>query len=112
LLDEKHINSLEHMWVYQDWIKYAFDKKVKTCEFEVRDLVLKENQKTSHQECQLRDKFPPNLLGPYIIKRKFGKGIYHLANLEGNEECESINIINLHPFYSYKTSIFCNNNNS
>ena len=50
-------------------------------------------------ERQLRDKFAPNWLGPYIIKKKFGKGTYHLVDLEGNEEHEPINIMHLHHFY-------------
>jgi len=34
------------MRVYQDRIKRGFDKKVKVREFNIRDLVLKENQQT------------------------------------------------------------------
>jgi len=44
-------------------------------------------------ECQLCDKFAPNWLGPYIINKKYGFGEYHLADMEGNEECEPINIM-------------------
>jgi len=46
-------------------------------------------------EQQLRDKFTPNWLGPYIIKKKYGSGVYHLADMEGNEEREPINIMHL-----------------
>jgi len=88
------------MHVYQECIKRGFDKKVKIREFNIRDLVLKENQQTSYMECQLRDKFAPNWLGPYIIKKKYGFGAYHLAYMEGNEEHEPINITHLRPFYS------------
>jgi len=51
-------------------------------------------------ERQLQDKFFANWLGPYIVKRKFISRAYHLANLEGNEEHEPINITHLHPFYN------------
>ena len=51
-------------------------------------------------EHQLHDKFAPNWLGPYIIKKKYGSREYHLADMEGNEERESINIMHLQPFYS------------
>jgi len=88
------------MRVYQYHIKKGFDKKVKKWEFDIGDLVLKENQQTSCVEWQLRDKFTPNWLGPYIIKKKYGYGAYHLADMEGNEEREPINITHLRPFYS------------
>jgi len=32
--------------------------------------------------------------------KKFGKGTYHLSDLEGNEEREPINIMHLRPFYT------------
>lgn len=43
LLDEKYVHALEHMHVYQERIKREFDKKVKMQEFNIGDLVLKEN---------------------------------------------------------------------
>ena len=48
----------------------------------------------------LQDKFAPNWLGPYIIKKKYGSRAYHLADMEGNEEHEPINIMYLCLFYS------------
>lgn len=83
------------MHVYQEQIKWAFDKKALIHEFEIGDLFLKENQQTSRIERQLRDKFAPNWLRPYVIKKKFGKGTYHLVNFEGNEEREPINVMHL-----------------
>ena len=44
LLDEKWVHALEHMHVYQERVKWGFDKKVKIHEFNIGDLVLKENQ--------------------------------------------------------------------
>jgi len=51
-------------------------------------------------ERQLYDKFSPNWLRPYIIKRNSGLGTYHLIKTKSNEEHELINIMHLHPFYS------------
>ena len=51
-------------------------------------------------EWKIYDKFSPNWLGTYIIKRKFGLGAYHLVDMEGNKERNPINITPLHPFYS------------
>jgi len=61
----------------------VYNKKVRPREFEVGDLVLKENQQQSHLERPLQDKFAPNWLGPSIVKKKFGIGYYHFLNLEG-----------------------------
>jgi len=47
-------------------------------------------------ERQLHEKISPNWLGPYIIKRKFYSKAYHLVEFEGNEECEPINIMQVH----------------
>lgn len=43
LLDKRRIHTLEHMKTYQNCIKKAFDKKAKIHEFDIGDLVLKEN---------------------------------------------------------------------
>jgi len=44
LLDERQVNALEHMHTYQSRIKRAFEKRIKIYEFNIGDLVLKENQ--------------------------------------------------------------------
>jgi len=62
------------MHVYQERIKRGFDNKVKIQEFNIGDLVLKDNQQTSCMEHQLHDKFAPNWLGPYIIKKNMVLG--------------------------------------
>ena len=83
------------MHIYQERIKQGFDKKVKIHEFNIGDLVLKENQQTSRMECQLHDKYTPKWLGPYIIKKKYGSRACHLTDMEGNEKHEPINITHL-----------------
>jgi len=62
--------------------------------------ILKENQQTLRIECQLCDKFAPNYLGSYIIKKQFGSGAYQLVDMEGKHKHETINITHLHPFYT------------
>ena len=100
LLDERQVNAFEHMRTNQNHIKREFDKRAKIHEFNIGDIVLKKYQQTSQMERQLHDKFSTNWLGPYIIKKKYGSGAYHLADMEGNEEREPINITHLRPFYS------------
>ena len=50
LLDERRVNALEHLRTYKNRIKQAFNKNFKIHEFNIRDLVLKENQQTSQME--------------------------------------------------------------
>lgn len=80
-------------------MKRVYNKKVQPREFEIGDLVLKENQQQSHIERPLKDKFAPNWLEPYIVKQKFSTCTYHLADMEGREEMEPMNILHLYPFY-------------
>lgn len=105
LLDEKHFNAIQHHKLYQKHLKHVYGKRVYPKEFKIGDFVLKENQRQSHLEQPLRDKFALNWLGPYIIKNKFGIGAYHLPYLEGWEELQPINIIHLHPFYAQSFSL-------
>jgi len=42
VLDETRVNTLEHLRVYHSRIQKAYNKKIKTKEFKVGDLVLKE----------------------------------------------------------------------
>ena len=42
MLDEKRLKALYHIQGYQRWLKKAFDKKVRTRDLKLGDLVLKE----------------------------------------------------------------------
>ena len=95
LLDERHVNALEHLWVYQDHLKCAYNAKIHLHEFQVGDLVLKETNALPH----LHDKFATNWLGPYIITQKVGNSTYRLADLEGTENPEPLNVLHLKAFY-------------
>lgn len=63
LLDERHINAIEHHNIYQEYLIWAFNKKVQPHEFHINDFILKENQQQSHLECSLCHKFSLNYLG-------------------------------------------------
>lgn len=60
LLDERCINVIEHNKIYQEHLKKVFNKKFQPHEFQVGDIILKENQQQSHVEHLLKDKFSPN----------------------------------------------------
>lgn len=75
-LDEKRIRALEHLRAYQQRIKRSYGKKVVPKAFEVGDMVPKENISNTTAKDELKGKFEPNWVGPYIIKEVFGRGSY------------------------------------
>ena len=65
MLDEKRLKALYHIQGYQRRLRKAFDKKVRTRDLKLGDLVLKEIQAPVQDA---NGKFKQNLVGPYIIK--------------------------------------------
>ena len=66
MMDEKRLKALYHIQGYQSRLRKAFDKKVRTRDLKLGDLVLKEIR------APLQDtiwKFKQNWAGPYIIKQ-------------------------------------------
>jgi len=82
-LDEKRINALEHLKAYQQRIKRSYGKKVVIKAFKVGDMVLQENISNTIAKDELKGKFEPNWVGPYMIIEVFGKGAYRLSTLDG-----------------------------
>lgn len=92
LLDERRQVAFDHLRVYHKRMSRGYNKKVRQREFQVGDLVLRENPKNQ----QFRDnkgKFEPNWLGPYIVTAVFGSSAYQLSNSEGEQLHEPINTI-------------------
>ncbi|KAH9308399.1 hypothetical protein KI387_036310, partial [Taxus chinensis] len=50
LLDERHLNTLEHHQVYLECVKRAYNKHLQHRDFKIGDLVLKENQNVTTLE--------------------------------------------------------------
>ncbi|MCI12078.1 gag-pol polyprotein [Trifolium medium] len=71
------------------------DKKVIKREFDVGSLVLRRNQKDSHE-----GKLAMNWEGPYRVKAKTGNGVYYLKNLYGEELPRPWNAEKLKQYYS------------
>ena len=98
-LDECWKATFDHMRAYQKHMSTQYNKKVHPHEFQVGELVLRENPKNQqHQE--YKRKFEPNWLGPYIITTVFGSCAYQLSTSEGEELVEPINILHLKKFYA------------
>ena len=71
LIEGKHLTAMSHGRLYQQRIKNAFDKKVRSRKFNQGDLVLK---KISHTVKDNRGKWAPNYEGPFIVKKAFSGG--------------------------------------
>ena len=66
MLDEKRLKALYHIQGYQRRLRKAFDKKVRTGDLKLGDLVLKEIRAPVQDA---NGKFKQNWAGPYIIKQ-------------------------------------------
>jgi len=98
-LDEKRINALEHLRAYQQRIKRAYGKKVVPKAFEVGDMVMQENISNTTVEDDLKGKFEPNWVGPYIITEVHGRGSYRLSTLDGEVLKNPINARHLKKYH-------------
>ena len=67
--------------------------------FEVGDMVLQENISNAIAKGELKGKFEPNWVGPYIITEVFGRGAYRLSTLDGEILKNPINVRHLKRYY-------------
>ncbi|XP_074298617.1 uncharacterized protein LOC141629533 [Silene latifolia] len=67
MLDERRLNALYHVQLYQKRIERAFNKKVKPRGISEGDLVLKSVR--ALLPIDARGKFKPNWAGPYLVKK-------------------------------------------
>jgi len=51
--------------------------------FKVGDMVMQENISNTIAKGELKGKFEPNWVGPYIIMKVHGRGSYRLSTLDG-----------------------------
>jgi len=98
-LDEKRVHALEHLRAYQQRISRAYGKKVIPKTFEVEDMVLQENISNTIARDELKGKFEPNWVGPYIILEAQGKRSYRLSTLDGEVLKNPINARNLKKYH-------------
>jgi len=79
ILDEKRLKALYHIQGYQRRLRKAFDKKVRTRDLKLGDLVLKEIRAPIQDANR---KFKQNWAGPYIIKQIYSRGVVRLMDLD------------------------------
>lgn len=75
-----------------------YNKKMKSRDFQVGDLVLRENLRNQSIR-EKKGKFEANWLGPYVITVVFGSGAYRLSTSEGELLDTLINNMHLKKFY-------------
>lgn len=98
-LDEKRITALEHLKAYQQRIKRSYGKRVVSKDFEMGDMVLQENISNTTARDELKGKFEPNWVGPYLVTKVFGRGTYRLSTLHGEVLKNPINARHLKKYY-------------
>ena len=69
-------------------MKNAYDKKVHSCRFSERDLVLK---KVSQALKDSRGKWALNYEGPFVVKKTFSGGALVLASMDDEELPSPVN---------------------
>ncbi|XP_074315532.1 uncharacterized protein LOC141651731 [Silene latifolia] len=98
LLDERRLNALYQVQLYQKRIERAFiNKKVKPRKIKEGDLVLKSVR--ALLPVDPRGKFKPNWAGPYLVTRILIGGAVPLTDLDGNDFSNPTNLDQLKKYY-------------
>ena len=96
MLDEKRVKALYHIQGYQRRLRKAFDKKVRTRDLKLEDLMLKEIRALVQDANR---KFKQNWVGPYIIKQIYSGGVVRLMDLDANPFTEPTNMDQLKKYH-------------
>ncbi|XP_074278510.1 uncharacterized protein LOC141602096 [Silene latifolia] len=97
MLDERRLNALHHVQLYQKRIERAFNKKVKSRGIKEGDLVLKLVR--ALLPVDPRGKFKSNWVGPYLVKKILSGGAVRLTDLDGNDLANPANLDQLKKYY-------------
>ena len=96
MLDEKRLKSLYLIQGYQRRLRKAFDKKVRTRDLKLGDLMLKEIRAPVQDA---NGKFKQNWPGPYIIKQIYSEGVVRLMDLDAIPFTKPTNMDQLKKFH-------------
>jgi hypothetical protein len=97
LIEEKRLTAMCHGQLYQQRMKKAFDKKVRSRMFREGDLVLK---KILSFKPDSRGKWTPNNEGLYVVKRSFSGGALILTTMDGEEFTRPVNADAVEKYFS------------
>ena len=96
MLNEKRLKALYHIQGYQRRLRNAFEKKVRTRDLKLEDLVLKEIWALIQDA---NGKFKQNWASPYIIKQIYSGGLVGLMDLDANPFTELTNMDQLKKYH-------------
>ena len=96
MLDEKRLKALYHIQGYQRRLRKDFDKKVRTRDLKLGDLVLKEIRGSI---LDANGKFKQNWAGPYIIKQTYSGEAVRLMDLDANPFTKPTNMDQLKKYH-------------
>ncbi|XP_060190765.1 uncharacterized protein LOC132620059 [Lycium barbarum] len=88
LIDEKRIVVICHGQPYRKRMARAFNKRLRTRLFQIRQMVLK--RIFMHQD-ECKGKFAPNWQGPYVVRKVLSRGAVVLTEMDGQEWPNPIN---------------------
>ncbi|XP_074314950.1 uncharacterized protein LOC141651125 [Silene latifolia] len=97
MIDERRLNALYHLQLYQKRIERTFNKKVKPRGISEGDLVLKSIR--ALLPIDPRGKFKPNWACPYLVKKILSGGAVRLTDLDGNDFTNPTNLDQLKKYY-------------
>lgn len=83
-LDESRLYSQQNLKLYQARMARAYNKKVKFHSFTKGELVLIARSPLDPNKCK-EGKFTARWDGPYVIKKAYPYGTYHLWDIKGNQ---------------------------
>ncbi|GAA0156078.1 hypothetical protein LIER_13653 [Lithospermum erythrorhizon] len=96
LLEGKRVVAVTKMSKYKQKVAAYYDKRVRSRQFLVIDLVLRGRQASVHGK---HGKLESSWEGPYIIRRIVGPVTYELETLEGRQVPRSWNACHLRKYY-------------
>ena len=96
MLDENKLRALYHIQGYQKRFRKVFDKKLRTRDLKLGDLVLAEIQALVQDANR---KFKQNWAGPYIIKCIYSWGVVRLMDLDANPFTDPSNMDQLKKYH-------------
>ena len=102
MMDEKRLKGLYHIQGYQRRLRKAFDKKVRTRDLKLGDLVLKEIRALIQETNR---KFKQNWASIYIIKHIYSRVATRLMDLDANPFTESTNTDQFKKFHIWGGSL-------
>ncbi|PKI38895.1 hypothetical protein CRG98_040712 [Punica granatum] len=101
LIDEKRLTTLCNDQCYQQRMARAFNARVRHCEFNPGDLILR---KVLHITSDSRDKFTYKYDGPFVVRETFSGGAIILSDMDRTENALPVNADALKKLHARFTS--------